>query len=761
MRDSVFASLFVLNAFFGSALAAQPIALNSVHAIHGLSNAEASRGLPVAADATVVYSRSYERLLFVQDGNAGFFVRPPFTMDLRAGDRIRIQGKTQGSFRPLVVADAITVLHHGTRPKAVRATFTDLIRATYDSELVTLRAKVRAADRVMSAGNLQCSSRLQLQMNGGHIEVNIDSCDETKLKQLLDDEVQITGVAAGKFDDKMQQTGVVLYVSSLGDLTILKQVESNPWSAPVEPMDKVLNKYHAHDMSQRVHVRGTITYYQPGSAVVLQDGSKSLWVHTHTRAPLQVGDLAEATGFPDAHDRMLALTDGELLDSQIQSPVSPRAATWQELALWDSSKPVGHQYDLVSTEGELVAEVREASRDEYVLSSKGRLFTAIYRHPRQPAVLPDMRKFPIGSRLRVTGICTILDTNAINPGEEVPFDILLRSFDDLATAAGPPLLNERNLLFVAGILALMVLGLGCRDRVLDFRLRRENARAAYVERRRGAILESINGARPLMDILSDITEFASLKLESTPCWCQIEDGTKLGSWPDNLHAFRTVSEPIPARDGSSHGVMYAGFASGSKPHARESETLIVAAGLAALAVENRQLYADLQRRSEFDLLTGIHNRFSFERFLDRQMESTAKSMGSFGLIYVDLNRFKQVNDSYGHLIGDLYLREAASRMKGQLRPDDMLARLGGDEFAVVISGVHSRGEVEEIAHRLQCVFDEPFSLERHNLQGSASVGLAFYPHDGRDKDTLLSTADAAMYINKHADRGLNTISVMA
>jgi diguanylate cyclase (GGDEF)-like protein len=761
LRDSIFVSFFVLNAFLGSALAAQEIGLNSVSAIHGLSNDEASRGLPVAVDATVVYSRGYEHLLFVQDGDAGFFVSPPFTRELRTGDRIHIQGQTQGSFRPLVVADAITVLHHGTRPKPIPATFTDLVRATYDSELVTIKARVRAADLVMSAANAQCSSRMQLQMDGGHIEVNIDSCDEARLKQLLDDEVQITGVAAGKFDDKMQQTGVVLYVSSLGDLTIIKQIESDPWSATIKPMDKVLENYYVHDMTQRVHVRGTITYYQPGSAIVLQDGRKSIWIHTHTRAPLQIGDVAEATGFPDAHDRMLTLTDGELTDSQSQSPISPRSANWRELAFWDNNKPSGHQNDLVSIEGELIAEVREASRDEYVLSSEGKLFTAIYRHPRQPAVLPQMRKFPIGSRLRVTGICTILDTNAINPGEEIPFDILLRSFDDIAIAAGPPLLNERNLLFVAGMLALMVLGLGGRDWVLEYRLRRENARAAYVERRRGAILESINGARPLMDILRDITEFASLKLESTPCWCQIANGSNLGGRPDSLHTFRTVSEQIPARDGSSHGVMYAAFPSGSKPHPGESETLIVAARLAALAIENRQLYSDLQHRSEFDLLTEINNRFSFERFLDMQMQSAVKGMEAFGLIYLDLNRFKQVNDSYGHLVGDLYLREAALRMKSQLRPQDMLARLGGDEFAVVLPTVRSRLEVESIANRLQRAFDEPFILGEHNLQGSASVGFALYPEDGRNKDTLLSTADAAMYTNKQANRDLNAIPVVA
>src|SRR5208337_385295 len=110
---------------------------------------------------------------------------------------------------------------------------------------------------------------------GGHFEANLDSDDADALKNLLDTEVEITGVAAGKFDDKMQQTGIVLYVSSLADIKILKRASSNPWSLPITPMDQILAVYHMQDFTPRVRVHGTITYYQPGTAIVLQDGSKS------------------------------------------------------------------------------------------------------------------------------------------------------------------------------------------------------------------------------------------------------------------------------------------------------------------------------------------------------------------------------------------------------------------------------------------------------------------------------------------------------
>jgi diguanylate cyclase (GGDEF)-like protein len=136
--------------------------------------------------------------------------------------------------------------------------------------------------------------------------------------------------------------------------------------------------------------------------------------------------------------------------------------------------------------------------------------------------------------------------------------------------------------------------------------------------------------------------------------------------------------------------------------------------------------------------------------LDALVDTAGQEAGIFGLIYIDLDKFKQVNDQYGHRVGDVYLQEAAARMKRQLRAQDILARLGGDEFAVLVSLVHSRADAEEIAYRLDRCFDQPFGIEGCVLNGSASVGLAIYPEDGISKDGLLSASDAAMYLAKNS-----------
>jgi diguanylate cyclase (GGDEF)-like protein len=109
-------------------------------------------------------------------------------------------------------------------------------------------------------------------------------------------------------------------------------------------------------------------------------------------------------------------------------------------------------------------------------------------------------------------------------------------------------------------------------------------------------------------------------------------------------------------------------------------------------------------RSEFDSLTGLRNRFSFERRIRTALEEVHQRDGIHGLIYINLDRFKSINDRYGHRVGDMYLQEASLRMKRQLRDVDMLARYGGDEFTVFIPTVRSKTDMEDVTERAEAVF---------------------------------------------------------
>jgi len=729
------------------ALGAAPLA--SIRTIKSLSVDEARHQLPVDIEATVLYARLYQATLFVEQDGLPIFIGAHTNLNLVPGDRVRIRGTTQPSFRTYVAASQIDFLGHGPVPAPRKVTYEQLRSGDTDCQLVTLKAHILSADFLTSGPNAPVTTSLEMLIDGEKAEATLDSGDPALPKELLDADVEITGVAGEQFDNKMQQTGILLHIQGKDWIKILSRAGSDPWSLPITPMNLLYGGYAMRDQNQRMRVHGTITYYEPGTALVLEDGARSVWVTTATYEPLRIGDVADAIGFPDVRNGFLNLTRSEIRDSGVQAPVIPALLTWRDLST-GGNESGGHNFDLVSIEGQVAAEVRQGVQDEYVIVAQGHVFSALMRHPApgSGALLPSMREVPVGSRIRVTGVCMLEYANPFNG--DVPFNILMRSYDDIETLASPAWFDVRHLTMIVIALLLVTFFFGIRVVWTERHARRYNANQAYLERRRGKILEDINNSKPLAEILERITGLVSARLNGTPCWCKVADGATLGSCPGDefLSKLRVVRHDIPGRSGGTLGSMYAAFESNSTSRGEENEALKQASGLATLAIETSRLFSDLVHRSEFDLLTDIHNRFSLEKHLEGVIEDARQSAGIFGLLYVDLNDFKLVNDQYGHRTGDLYLQEVALRMKRQLRPGDVLARLGGDEFAVVVLHIHTRADVEVIAHRLERCFEQPFRCDGQVISGSASIGIAMYSDDGASRDSLLGAADAAMYVAK-------------
>ena len=775
-RMKRFALIFVLmlgGAF--AALAAETRSLSTLRAIKSLPKFQAAQALPVSFEGTVTYYHSVYRYLFVQDGDVAIFVYAPPGAVLDAGDRILIKGVTHAEFSPDVVASSISVLRHGAMPKPLPATFDELMSGKLDCRLVTFRGQVRAANLVLrpdvrSSDTFSTRlSYLELSTEGGYVNVAVNSTDENALKDLLDADVEVTGTDGGIYDGKWHQTGVLIRSFSFDSVKVSKRATTSPWTIPITPMNRILAGRHVNDLTRRVRVSGVITYYQPGyyrpgSAIVLQNGSESLWVKSLTDVPLRIGDLADATGIPEVESGSPVLTHAQVMDKGEQLPIVPLRVTSEQLASADVAGR--HHYDLVSVEGQLVSEMREASQDQYVLTQDGLVFSGIVHHPDPSSriSIAPMREIPLGSKVRLTGICVLQDTTLFTG--RAPFDVLLRTPDDIGIIASPSLLSIGNLVRVVGLLIFAVIVFAVWGWTLRRKVSRQTAaltqeaegktarerRLAQLEQRRSRVLEHISGSEPLAQILEEVCDLVSFGLYGIPCWCEVTDGARLGQCPPDFERLRIVSDQIPARNGPPLGTIFAGFRQGTMPEPRESGALSIGSKLASLAIETRRLYADLVHRSEFDLLTDILNRFSLEREIEQQIVDARDDARIFGLIYIDLDDFKMVNDQYGHNLGDRYLQEVAHRMKRQLRGADMLARLGGDEFAALVPVVRSRSEVEEIALRLEHSFDEPYAVEGYVLHGSASVGVALYPEDATTRDGLLSAADAAMYVAKHTKR---------
>jgi diguanylate cyclase (GGDEF)-like protein len=172
--------------------------------------------------------------------------------------------------------------------------------------------------------------------------------------------------------------------------------------------------------------------------------------------------------------------------------------------------------------------------------------------------------------------------------------------------------------------------------------------------------------------------------------------------------------------------------------------------LAAVAIANRRLYEDVLHRSEHDQLTGLANRSLVDRKLEEALEEAHASRRQAALLYLDLDDFKNVNDSYTHRVGDAYLIEVAQRFKSCLRGRDTLGRIGGDEFIAVLTELGDAEMAHSIAERLVHAMDEPFAIEGHAIRGTVSIGVAFYPSSSSSAIGIMQLADHAMYAAKRA-----------
>jgi len=162
----------------------------------------------------------------------------------------------------------------------------------------------------------------------------------------------------------------------------------------------------------------------------------------------------------------------------------------------------------------------------------------------------------------------------------------------------------------------------------------------------------------------------------------------------------------------------------------------------------------LWRQANYDELTGLANRYMFRHHLDNEISRAQRKSTGIALLFLDLNLFKQINDTYGHESGDRVLQHVAKRLTGCVREVDMAARLGGDEFTILLGELGNRAVVERICANIQAALTEPIVLGDVTVRLSCSIGVALYPEHGAQPDALLRHADMAMYQAKRVGSNL-------
>ncbi|MBD2185024.1 PAS domain S-box protein [Aerosakkonema funiforme] len=168
--------------------------------------------------------------------------------------------------------------------------------------------------------------------------------------------------------------------------------------------------------------------------------------------------------------------------------------------------------------------------------------------------------------------------------------------------------------------------------------------------------------------------------------------------------------------------------------------------------ERKRAEATIQYQAYHDLLTNLPNRNLFNDRLDLSLANSHRNHNKLAVMFLDLDCFKTINDTLGHAVGDRLLQLVAERLTSCLREGDTVARWGGDEFTILLPQIHSLQEVGKVAQRLVDAFKLPFNLQDAELYISSSIGIALYPHDGQDLQTLLKNADMALYKAKENGR---------
>ncbi len=200
------------------------------------------------------------------------------------------------------------------------------------------------------------------------------------------------------------------------------------------------------------------------------------------------------------------------------------------------------------------------------------------------------------------------------------------------------------------------------------------------------------------------------------------------------------------------GVMKLYLAHARQPLLEEESFLQSIASTLAGVLERKQLEEALKQKAEYDPLTGFANRALFYDRLAQAITAAQRSGRELVLMFIDLDRFKQVNDTLGHEAGDRLLQEASRRIAGCLRGTDLLARLGGDEFTVILPWLTHAFYIEYVARRILEELNKPFHLPQGEGSISGSIGITFFPNDAVNMEQLLKNADAAMYQAKEAGR---------
>lgn len=228
---------------------------------------------------------------------------------------------------------------------------------------------------------------------------------------------------------------------------------------------------------------------------------------------------------------------------------------------------------------------------------------------------------------------------------------------------------------------------------------------------------------------------------------------------DNPNPGNWLAVPLSSKEGSFGALVIHGSSELLRYNDKNKELLHFVSTQIASAIMRMQMQSRLQYLSHHDQLTGLPNRVLLYDRLEQALLRAQRTRTQIALLYLDLDKFKEVNDAFGHPVGDRLLQAVAERLKTCMRDADTVARIGGDEFLILLEQIQQAGHALTIAEKVRTTMNSPFEVDGLELEMIPSIGIALYPDHGEAQDALMQAADKAMYQAKR--RGGNQSALAA
>ena len=712
-------------------------------------NAQTHASKTVHIHGVVTYFDTVAPNLFVQDATGGVWV------DLRGsqlappspGQVLDLRGVVGFGFSPYISNPQWKIVGNAPPPKPVRVLYDDVALGSFDGQWVQMDGVVRSFIQ-QAEGNVLV---IEVATPTGAFKVRIPNYHEPFPMELVDAKVRFTGVCGATFNSRQQLVSVHLFTPSLKNIQVLDAPPKDPFAIPVTPIADV--RRFSVDLSNehRIRVIGTVTARFPRQGIYMTDATGGLYAESEDGTPVVEGDQVEVIGFPSAGSFSPVLKSARI------RPTGQHFAPSVTPITGKAALKGAYDAELVTIDGILRSYRETSSGHSLIIESDDHVtFEASLAH----GGVKNLESLE-GSRLTLTGICAVRADENGNPAD---FKIVLRSPSDIRVVAPGPWLTTQRAASMVSFLMFVTVCVICWVVILRRRIRRQTQiittklknELALEERYRDIFEQNLTGlyiARSDSDIVDCNDACARILGYSGRAALFAEKG-RVSEILQELHK---GSSDTSFLEGTEHSFKRpdgtTGWALCSLRVIRDKDGGSDVFEGSLVDITERKLAEErIQFLAFFDSLTSLPNRALVQDRLSKAIATARRQREKLGVLHLDIDNFKIINDCLGHSQGDELLRSIAQRLQGCSRDEDTVARLGGDEFLITLGPINAAADAAVVAERIAGELKPPFSVNGHVLNVTCSIGISIFPEHGEDAETLIKHADTAMYASKSSGR---------